>query len=158
MNKSNKNNKINISRLIAFADHLSNRCQYKDYPADDFLILATGPFRFGENEVRFLCLIIVFKEIIKAFPSHWEYLGKYGLIVYRPNLGLTSEEGLVDFFGLSGKQYCRCFVPYMEQENIGYKTLRSDSSSKDIAHNIYTLVGLVSPFQKRTVLIEKFLK
>ncbi|HWZ21112.1 MAG TPA: hypothetical protein VNW06_00580 [Cytophagaceae bacterium] len=154
----NKKKQINVQRLLFFAWHLENKCRHQDYPVDDFLILATGPFRFEENEVRFFCPIMVIKEIVRAFPTHWKYLRKYGLIVYHPNLNLTSEEGLVHFFGLSGKQYCRCFVPNMAQENIGFKTLRSDSGSKEIAHNIYTLVGLVSPFQKRMVLVEKIIK
>jgi hypothetical protein len=85
-------------------------------------------------------------------------LYSYGILVYRPNHKITPEEALIEFFGLTGKQFCFCFVPYMKTGNTDFKSLNATSKPKEVAYNIYTLVGSVSPFQKRMVLVEKFIK
>lgn len=73
-----------------------------------------------------------------------------------PNLELFGESALMDFFGITRKQFFQCFVPKKPIAGFGKKNISVYYQPKDIAYNIYSLLEPIFHYSKRIVLVEKF--
>jgi hypothetical protein len=150
MTRKRKFSKCHFLRIFLFAQHLET-CRLEDYPMENYWKNhgQRAPYIIDYNgRFIFLTFPYVIRELI--IFSEWEWIKECGLIVYKKNMHLytTTEQGVVDFFGLTNAEYCRYMIP------LGHKnsSLHLHSTPKEVAYGLYELIGVT----KRFVMVEKF--